>query len=177
MLKATIVYVTHDQVEAMTLADRIVVMNKGRLEQVGKPLDLYYAPANLFVAGFIGSPAMNFFEAKVESVEGGRARVTGAGFRNLDLPATSLKVGDALTVGVRPEHLAQGTSGPFVAEGVVELVERLGESSFAHVRRADDRLLVAEVRGRETPTPGERMTLIAAAQDVHVFDASGLRVS
>src|SRR6266852_5367639 len=127
MLKATIVYVTHDQVEAMTLADRIVVMNKGRLEQVGKPLDLYYAPANLFVAGFIGSPAMNFFEAKVESVEGGRARVTGAGLRNLDLPATSLKVGDALTVGVRPEHFAQGTSGPFVAEGVVELVERLGE--------------------------------------------------
>jgi ABC-type sugar transport system ATPase subunit len=177
MLKATIVYVTHDQVEAMTLADRIVVMNKGRLEQVGKPLDLYYAPANLFVAGFIGSPAMNFFEAKVESVDGGRARVTGAGFRNLDLPATSLKVGDALTVGVRPEHLAQGTSGPFVAEGVVELVERLGESSFAHVRRVDDRLFVAEVRGRETPTPGERMTLIAATQDVHVFDASGLRVS
>ena len=107
LLKATIVYVTHDQVEAMTLADRIVVMNKGRLEQVGKPLDLYYAPANLFVAGFIGSPAMNFFEARVESVEGGRARVAGAGFRNFDLPATSLTVGDALTVGVRPEHLAR----------------------------------------------------------------------
>jgi ABC-type sugar transport system ATPase subunit len=177
MLKATIVYVTHDQVEAMTLADRIVVMNKGRLEQVGKPLDLYYAPANLFVAGFIGSPAMNFFDAKVEIVKDGRARVAGAGFRNLDLPATSLTAGDALTVGVRPEHLARGTNGPFVAEGVVELVERLGESSFAHVRRVDDRLFVAEVRGRETPTPGERMTLIAAAQDVHAFDASGLRVS
>jgi len=176
LLKATIVYVTHDQVEAMTLADRIVVMNKGCIEQVGKPLDLYYAPANLFVAGFIGSPAMNFFEAKVESIEGGRARVVGAGFRGLDLPATSLAVGDALTVGVRPEHLGRGTNGPFVAEGVVELVERLGESSFAHVRRGDDRLFVAEVRGRETPTPGERITLIAAAQDVHVFDASGLRV-
>jgi ABC-type sugar transport system ATPase subunit len=177
MLKATIVYVTHDQVEAMTLADRIVVMNKGRLEQVGKPLDLYYAPANLFVAGFIGSPAMNFFEAKVESVEGGFARLAGAGFRNLDLAATSLTVGDTLTLGVRPEHLVRGTNGPFVAEGVVELVERLGESSFAHVRRVDDRLFVAEVRGRETPTPGERVTLIAAAQDVHVFDASSLRVS
>src|SRR3954465_14958725 len=149
LLKATIVYVTHDQVEAMTLADRIVVMNKGRIEQVGKPLDLYYAPANLFVAGFIGSPAMNFFAAKVESIEGGRARVAGAGFRSLDLPATSLAVGDALTVGVRPEHLARGTNGPFIAEGVVELVERLGEASFAHVRRADDRLFTAEVRGRE----------------------------
>jgi ABC-type sugar transport system ATPase subunit len=120
---------------------------------------------------------MNFFEAKVESVEGRHARVAGAGFRSFDLPATSLKVGEALTVGVRPEHLARGTDGPFVAEGVVELVERLGESSFAHVRRVDDRLFVAEVRGRQTPTPGERMTLIGAAQDVHVFDASGLRVS
>jgi ABC-type sugar transport system ATPase subunit len=79
--------------------------------------------------------------------------------------------------GVRPEHLVRGSDGPFVAEGVVELVERLGESSFAHVRRADDRLFVAEVRGRETPAPGERVTLIAASQDVHVFDASGLRVS
>jgi len=176
LLKATIVYVTHDQVEAMTLADRIVVMNQGRLEQIGKPLDLYYAPANLFVAGFIGSPAMNFFDAKVESIAGGGARVAGAGFRDLELPATSLTVGDALTVGVRPEHLGRETTGPFAAEGVVELVERLGESSFAHVRRTDDRLFVAEVRGREAPAPGERMMLMAAAQDVHVFDASGLRV-
>ena len=176
-LKATIVYVTHDQVEAMTLADRIVVMNKGRIEQIGKPLDLYYAPANLFVAGFIGSPAMNFFEARVESVEAGRAHVAGAGFRSFDLPAMSLEVGDALTVGVRPEHLVQGTEGAFATEGVVELVERLGESSFAYVRRPDDRLFVAEVRGRMTPTPGERTSLIAAAQDVHVFDAAGRRVA
>jgi ABC-type sugar transport system ATPase subunit len=177
LLKATIVYVTHDQVEAMTLADRIVVMNKGRIEQVGKPLDLYYAPANLFVAGFIGSPAMNFFAAKVESVEGGRARVSGAGFQTLDLPAASLKVGDAATIGVRPEHLGRGTDDPFVAEGIVELVERLGESSFAHLRRADGKMFVAEVRGRDTPAPGEKTTLVAKAEDVHVFDASGLRVS
>jgi ABC-type sugar transport system ATPase subunit len=177
MLKATIVYVTHDQVEAMTLADRIVVMNKGCIEQVGKPLDLYYAPANLFVAGFIGSPAMNFFKARVENVEGGCARVVGAGFGSLDLPAPSLKVGDALTIGVRPEHLERGSVGPFAVEGVVELVERLGESSFAYLRRADDALFVAEVRGREAPQPGQRTTLTAAARDVHAFDASGLRVA
>lgn len=177
MLKSTIVYVTHDQVEAMTLADRIVVMDRGCIEQVGRPLDLYYAPANLFVAGFIGSPAMNFFEAKVGSIEGGCARVAGPAFRSFDLPATSLQVGDTLTVGVRPEHLARGEDGSFAVEGVVELVERLGESSFAYVRRADDRLFVAEVRGRQTPTPGERATLTAATRDVHVFDASGLRVS
>jgi ABC-type sugar transport system ATPase subunit len=177
MLKATIVYVTHDQVEAMTLADRIVVMNNGCIEQVGKPLDLYYAPANLFVAGFIGSPAMNFFEAKVTRVEGGRACVAGGGFHSFDLPAAALKVGDVLTVGVRPEHLARGADGSFAVEGVVELIERLGESSFAYLRRADDKPLVAEVRGRQTPTPGDRTTLTAAARDVHVFDASGLRIS
>jgi ABC-type sugar transport system ATPase subunit len=176
MLKSTIVYVTHDQVEAMTLADRIVVMNRGCIEQVGRPLDLYYAPANLFVAGFIGSPAMNFFEAKVEGVESGCARVTGPGFGGFDLPA-SLGVGDRLTVGVRPEHLGRGADGPFAVEGVVELVERLGESSFAYLRRDDGKLFVAEVRGRQTPTPGERARLIAAARDVHVFDASGLRIS
>jgi ABC-type sugar transport system ATPase subunit len=177
MLKATMIYVTHDQVEAMTLADRIVVMNKGCIEQVGKPLDLYYAPANLFVAGFIGSPAMNFFEAKVKSVEGERAWVSGAGFRGFDLTATELKVGDVLTVGVRPEHLTRGVDDSFSVEGVVELVERLGESSFAYLRRADDKLFVAEVRGRQAPAPGERTTFIAAAQDVHVFDASGQRVA
>ena len=84
LLGATMVYVTHDQIEAMTLADRIVVMNQGRIEQVGKPLELYYTPANLFVAGFIGSPAMNFFPAEVERVEGGEARVQGRGDRPVD---------------------------------------------------------------------------------------------
>src|SRR5947208_7526367 len=93
LLKATIVYVTHDQVEAMTLADRIVVMNKGCIEQVGKPLDLYYAPANLFLAGFIGSPAMNFFPAMVERVDGGEARAKGVSIAPLTLPAGSLKPG------------------------------------------------------------------------------------
>jgi ABC-type sugar transport system ATPase subunit len=176
-VRTTTVYVTHDQVEAMTLADRVVVMNHGRIEQIGTPNDLYHNPATRFVAGFIGSPAMNFFEAKVGSVEGGCARVAGPGFRSFDLPATSLKVGDTLTVGVRPEHLARGEDGAVTVEGVVELVERLGESSFAYVRRADDRLFVAEVRGRQTPTPGERIMLTAANRDVHVFDAAGLRVS
>jgi ABC-type sugar transport system ATPase subunit len=177
LLKSTIVYVTHDQVEAMTLADRIVVMNKGCIEQVGRPLDLYYEPANLFVAGFIGSPAMNFFEAKVGSIEGGRARVVGPGFRSFDLPATSLNAGDTLTVGVRPEHLVRGADGPFVAEGIVELVERLGEASFAYLRRADGRMFIVEIRGRQTPAPGDTVTVFAATSDVHIFDASGLRAA
>ena len=111
LLNATMVYVTHDQIEAMTLADRIVVMNQGRIEQVGKPLDLYYEPANLFVAGFIGSPAMNFFPARVESVAGGEARIVGQAFGDLKISSPALKAGDELTVGVRPEHLQLSSAG------------------------------------------------------------------
>ncbi len=176
LLGATMVYVTHDQIEAMTLADRIVVMNQGRIEQVGKPLDLYYAPANLFVAGFIGSPAMNFFPATVERIEGAEARVKGASIASLRLPAGSLTPGAPLTIGVRPEHLASGAPGAFAATGLVELVERLGEASYAHVRRADDKMMVAEIRGRDTPPPGESVTFSAPAQDIHVFDAAGRRL-
>src|SRR5271155_4283304 len=134
LLGATMVYVTHDQIEAMTLADRIVVMNQGRIEQIGKPLDLYYAPANLFVAGFIGSPAMNFFPAEVVSVEDGKARIAGGSIAAFALPAGSFKPGARLTIGVRPEHLAPVAGGDFATAGVVELVELLGEASYAHVR-------------------------------------------
>ena len=176
LLNATIVYVTHDQVEAMTLADRIVVMNQGRIEQVGKPLDLYYEPANLFVAGFIGSPAMNFFPARVESVAGGEARIVGEAFADLRVSGRALKAGDEATVGVRPEHLQLSAAGPFVTSGVVELVERLGEGSFAYVKRVDDKRLVAEVRGRITPSDGEAVTFSASLRDVHLFDREGRRV-
>ena len=101
LLGATMVYVTHDQIEAMTLADRIVVMNQGRIEQVGKPLELYYSPADLFVAGFIGSPAMNFFPAAVESVEDGTARIAGDSVAPFVLPAGPLKPRAAVTIGVQ----------------------------------------------------------------------------
>jgi len=170
------VYVTHDQTEAMTLADRIVVMSEGRIEQIGKALDLYYAPANLFVAGFIGSPAMNFFSGAVKTVDGGTALIVGAGFEPLALPADALDRGAEVTIGVRPEHLRIAGQGPFATSGAVELVERLGESSFAHVRRSDDKMLVVEVRGRETPEVTQNVTFRAPLQDIHVFDASGRRV-
>ena len=176
LLTATMVYVTHDQIEAMTLADRIVVMNQGRIAQVGKPLELYYTPANLFVAGFIGSPAMNFFPAVVEGVEGGRARVKGDAIGPVILPAGALTPGAKLTLGVRPEHLGSGAQGGFTVTGIVELVERLGKSSYAHVRRADDKLMIAEIRGRDTPSPGAAATFSAPAEDIHVFDDSGRRL-
>jgi ABC-type sugar transport system ATPase subunit len=177
LLGATMVYVTHDQIEAMTLADRIVVMNHGRIAQVGKPLELYYSPADLFVAGFIGSPAMNFFPAEVESVEDGQAGITGGSIAAFVLPAGPFKPGARLTIGVRPEHLAPSAGGAFASTGVVELVERLGEASYAHVRRADDKMMVAEIRGRQTPAPGETVTLSAPAEDIHVFDADNRRVA
>ena len=173
LLGATMVYVTHDQIEAMTLADRIVVMNQGRIEQVGKPLDLYYTPANLFVAGFIGSPAMNFFPATVERVEGGEARVKGVVDRPADAAGRRAEAGRQADHRRPAEHLGSGAPGPFAATGVVELVERLGEASYAHVRRADDKLMVVEIRGRETPSPGQTVTFSAPAEDIHVFDEGG----
>ena len=176
LLGSTMVYVTHDQIEAMTLADRIVVMNLGRIEQVGKPLDLYYTPANLFVAGFIGSPAMNFFPAIVERVEGGAAFVKGVAIAPFSMPARSLAPGAPITVGIRPEHLAIGAPGDFSATGSVELVERLGEASYAHVRRTDEKMMIAEIRGRDTPSPGQTVTFTSPADDIHVFDEGGRRV-
>jgi len=175
-LGTTTVYVTHDQTEAMTLGDRVVVMHGGVAQQIATPDELYERPANLFVAGFIGSPAMNFFSGAVDAVDGGSARVVGPGFEPLALPAGALDRGARVTIGVRPEHLRIADQGPFAASGVVELVERLGESSFAHVRRSDDKMLVVEVRGRETPDVAAKVAFRAPLQDIHVFDASGLRI-
>ncbi len=155
LLKATIVYVTHDQIEAMTLADRIVVMNQGRIEQVGKPLDLYYEPANLFVAGFIGSPAMNFFPATVERVEGGTARATGPSIAPLSLPAGELEAGrrvDGRRAAGASDRRRRGRASRPPASS--NSSSGSAKSSFAHVRRADDKLMVAEIRGRDTPSAG-----------------------
>jgi ABC-type sugar transport system ATPase subunit len=178
-LGATMIYVTHDQTEAMTLADRIVVMNLGRVEQVGKPLDLYYAPANVFVAGFIGSPAMNFFDAHVAQVEGERIHLTGPALTPFSLAVANGAVasGDSVRVGVRPEHLTLGEAGGFEVRGGVELVERLGEASFAHIKREGEQMFIAEIRGRETPKAGDTIRLGAKDHDLHVFDATGARIA
>jgi ABC-type sugar transport system ATPase subunit len=119
---------------------------------------------------------MNFFPAEVESIEGDKARAKGATIARVTLPAGSLTPGSKLTIGVRPEHLTAGAPGDFSTTGVVELVERLGEASYAHVRRADDKLTVAEIRGRDTPAPGQTVTFSAPAEDMHVFDEAGRRL-
>ncbi len=173
MLKATIVYVTHDQVEAMTLADKIVVMNKGRIEQTGKPLDLYYKPANLFVAGFIGSPAMNFMGGKVTSVTRNAASCvldTGA---SLKLPLRQgLAAGQHISIGIRPEHLAISKAKDAVVSGQVDLVERLGEVGYVHVSTGGP-AWIAEIRGDQGVASGQKIGLSADQHNIHVFDSNG----
>ena len=173
MLKATIVYVTHDQVEAMTLADKIVVMNKGRIEQTGKPLELYYKPANLFVAGFIGSPAMNFLSATVK--KGGALALADGQELKVKLPA-SCKSGDAVTLGCRPEHMTLGGNGALKLKGTVDIIERLGESGFAHVRLPSGQSIIAEVRGDPGTSSGKATSVSLDAGHLHIFDAQGQRL-
>ncbi|MBL8792191.1 MAG: sn-glycerol-3-phosphate ABC transporter ATP-binding protein UgpC [Rhizobiales bacterium] len=169
LLKATIVYVTHDQVEAMTLADKIVVMNKGRVEQVGKPLELYYRPANLFVARFIGSPAMNTLAATLDG-KGKAAAVAGV---SLPLPAAVSGTGE-ITIGFRPEHCSIGKTG---IPARVELVERLGETGYVHARTADGAALLVEVKGDPGLAQGAEVRVAPAAGHLHLFDGEGVRLA
>ena len=173
MLKATIVYVTHDQVEAMTLADKIVVMNKGRVEQAGKPLELYYKPTNLFVAGFIGSPAMNFLTATMK--KGGGLTLADGQELKVKLP-DSCKPGDKVTLGCRPEHMTLGGAGAFTLKGTIDIIERLGESGFAHVRMASGQTVIAEVRGDPGTSSGQAATLTFDVDHLHLFSAEGQRL-
>src|SRR4249920_2655827 len=132
-LGTTAVYVTHDQVEAMTLADRIVVLNAGKIEQVGSPLELYERPDNLFVAGFIGSPRMNFLPATVVDADarGATVKLPGGESLRCTLDASRAKAGDAVTLGLRPEHLHPGADANSIAVSVT-FVESLGSSTQAY---------------------------------------------
>jgi multiple sugar transport system ATP-binding protein len=147
-LKTTMVYVTHDQVEAMTMADKIVVLNAGRIEQVGSPLELYRSPRNLFVAGFIGSPKMNF--------------ITGAeaGKHNCD------------TLGVRPEHVEVQADGPWT--GVVGLAEHLGSDTFLKVNVPGVGDLTVRVSGEMNLHHGDQVTLGPQSGKLYRFDANGM---
>jgi lactose/L-arabinose transport system ATP-binding protein len=160
---ATMVYVTHDQVEAMTLADKIVVLRAGRIEQVGKPLDLYNDPDNRFVAGFIGSPAMNFFEG---SNAGGRVTVPALGNTEIAAPA-SLTTDGPVTVGLRPNLLRLG---PGETHGV-DLSERLGGVSYHYLTAPDGARIIVEAHDQVAPEPGSRTGLTFNGEDAVFFDA------
>jgi ABC-type sugar transport system ATPase subunit len=171
LLKATIIYVTHDQVEAMTLADKIVVMNQGRIEQAGKPLDLYYKPANKFVAGFIGSPAMNMFDVTINARK--QAVLPDGNALTLALPK-SCKSGSKITLGIRPEHLAlQKLKAGATLSGKLELIERLGEMGYAHLDVASGLRLVVEVRGEPPVGKGGDVHLKIDPKHLHCFGSDG----
>ena len=163
-LKTTTVYVTHDQIEAMTMADKIVVMQGGRIEQVGAPLELYDRPANTFVASFIGSPSMNMIEG---TVQGGAVRAGGA---TLPLPP-GMKVAEGREViyGIRPENLTESPDG---IKGTIAVVEPTGSETHVVVR-IEGRELVAVFRDRIGHRPGDTISLAPAdAAGVHLFDRS-----
>ncbi len=160
-LGVTSIYVTHDQVEAMTMADRLIVMNKGVAEQIGTPIEVYAAPASLFVAGFIGSPAMNFLETRVAS--DGRVAIDGAALA----PKIRLDPGRPVTVGIRPEHLATGGG----MDVQVELVELLGADTLVHGRLSDGKSLVVRLPGNQVPSAGDRLPVQAYDGAWHLFDS------
>jgi multiple sugar transport system ATP-binding protein len=173
-LKATMVYVTHDQVEAMTMADRIVVMRAGRVEQVDTPLALYHRPANRFVAGFIGSPAMNFLTGTV--APGGDAFLSGDA--RLDLPppvqaGLQPHRGIGLELGVRPEDIGISGGGPESTRcrAAVELVEPMGSETFVHFRLGEVPLL-SRLSGDTVPRVGETAELFFDLSRAHLFDAA-----
>ncbi|MCX2721259.1 ABC transporter ATP-binding protein [Roseibium salinum] len=172
---ATMIYVTHDQVEAMTLADRIFVLKEGIVQQAGKPLDLYDDPDNRFVAGFIGSPAMNFLAGKIVEREGESLRIAIDGTDALVLAKVSgdIAPGTAVTVGLRPEHLDSAETGIPVT---VEMAEDLGGVSYLHTHLPDGREVVVEWRGSRHAGGGEAIRLTCAPEQVLVFDKKDQRV-
>jgi multiple sugar transport system ATP-binding protein len=175
-LGVTTVYVTHDQTEALTMGDRIAVLKDGVLQQVGTPRDLYAAPKNVFVAGFIGSPAMNLFDAEI--VDGGLKFGTGVAKVDRDtLGSTSAK---KVTVGVRPEDLTVTTTGKGL-EVEVDVVEELGADGYlyGHTTVEGKRVdVVVRVDGRNHPNAGEKVTVTPEPDHIHAFDVeSGERLS
>jgi multiple sugar transport system ATP-binding protein len=178
-LKTTTLYVTHDQTEAMTLADRIVILRSGRIEQVGTPDELYRRPTNQFVAGFIGSPQMNFIPATVEAVTEGTLMLRMAQGDLLAIPfkplSGTLRTGDQLVLGVRPDNLVPTGSGGLAA--TVDFTERMGGLSLVHLELPDTGALLWQIQG-DAPQPAGAVIRfdLTKSSALHIFDSSGKRV-
>ncbi|HWU89875.1 MAG TPA: TOBE domain-containing protein, partial [Kofleriaceae bacterium] len=180
-LKTTIVYVTHDQIEAMTMASRIVVMNAGTIEQVGAPLELYNNPVNRFVAGFIGSPKMNFIAGKLVSADAQQAKVALPDGNKIvvAVDATRANAGEDVTLGIRPEHIIQrgDSSGGGVVtrvKGEVVLVENLGESALVYLELPKtEAMVLSRVEGTSSAKEGETLEIGLPARAAHLFDSAG----
>ncbi len=176
-LGATMVYVTHDQVEAMTLADKIVVLNGGVVQQIGTPIELYQRPANLFVAGFIGSPKMNFVDGKIAGIGDGAVTVSTSEFADATVTtgATSLSVGDKVTLGIRPYDLDLSQTGAI--SGKVKLVERLGNETIVNFDLASGKTWLAVLDGDVDIHNGGTVALDHDPDKAVLFDASGLSLN
>ena len=166
-LKATMIYVTHDQVEAMTMADKIVVLNAGRIEQVGSPMELYHRPRTQFVAGFIGAPSMNFLDIRSE---GGRI-TCGESVIGTAAPAPG-----AVRLGIRPEHVGLAAAGAGEMRGTVTLRETLGGDAYLYVQTAAGQVVV-RAEGDTTLDHGSEVGLSFPANRVHLFGADGVTLS
>ena len=175
-LAATMIYVTHDQIEAMTMADKIVVLQAGRVEQVGTPLELYHHPANIFVAGFIGSPRMNMMKVSVAAIGAGMVEVTLPSGGRLTVPAAGvLHPGSEVTLGIRPEELRLDPAGPIAGE--IRLVERLGGLTLLHVGVQGSADLIVQIEGSCPAEIHQTIRLSVIGATCHLFDADGLSLS
>ena len=172
----TMIYVTHDQVEAMTLADKIVVLQKGVVEQVGAPLELYNRPCNAFVAGFIGSPRMNMFEGHaVRDAAGLAISIEGLRLDLSDLP--SIKDGDKLTIGIRPEHIAVHADGLGELNTTVKVTEQLGGETYLYCDAPGLPQITVHQPGQLPIVKGQALSLSFSRAQMHIFDATGKTVA
>ena len=174
-LEATMIYVTHDQVEAMTMADKIVVLREGNVEQVGAPLDLYNDPANRFVAGFIGSPRMNFLNGRVADIEpdGVILDIGGVGKIKSASAGNGVSRGDEIALGIRPEHVQTGSNGANVAEVKVNFTEQLGSESYLYCELPTLADLTIHVSGQTQVRESEKIKVSFPADLCHVFRSDG----
>lgn len=178
-LKNTMVYVTHDQVEAMTLADKIVVLREGRIEQVGSPLQLYHKPVNEFVAGFIGSPKMNFIPTTVTTMAEDSITLTTQDNQKLIIPKPKkdVNIGDHLTFGIRPEHLLIHGEAAIKLTFNSEVVERLGNSTYMYGQSSGIDGFTVHLPGDQEVKKYQTVQLSCAGENIHLFDQEGMCIS
>jgi lactose/L-arabinose transport system ATP-binding protein len=177
-LGTTMIYVTHDQTEAMTMADKIVVLRAGRVEQAGRPLDLYGDPANRFVAGFIGSPRMNFLSGRIAGRDenGAIVELVDRPGSRISMPVSGGAPGDMVTLGVRPEHFGEQGAGDLDLGLTVDVVERLGATSYAYAGTDSAEPFVVQIAPERSAGTGDTLVVSISAGRTCLFDAQGLRI-